>query len=433
MSTATTAGPRAMKKILVLFPKDWDRLVFAQPKYRASYRFFYEGFDLFSFPENARLIGFDIFRFVDALAARYRRIGLDGIVSNNEQFGAIAASLLAERLGLPGLAPATVITAQHKFYAREHLKALVPAFLPDYAVFPYAVREEAEVSLPFPFFVKPVKATYSVLARRVENFAELRRHLTFNRVETFVIKQLVKPFNDVMTARTGFRIDAHHLIAESLLDGWQISLEGVVHNGQTRVLGIVDAVMYPGTQAFLRWEYPSRLPAEIKARAIDATRRIIEAMKYNHGFFNVELIIGDAGNDIKLIEINPRMASQFSDLYEKVDGLDLHAIELQLSCGEKPDLVAREGRFRYATSFVFRKFDGAPLRLPPTRAKLAWLAAFDPDAHLMLYLKKGRSLAREMKWLGNHRYAVLNMGGRTQAELAGKHETVKHHLEFETG
>ena len=433
MSTATTAGPRAMKKILVLFPKDWDRLVFAQPKYRASYRFFYEGFDLFSFPENARLIGFDIFRFVDALAARYRRIGLDGIVSNNEQFGAIAASLLAERLGLPGLAPATVITAQHKFYAREHLKALVPAFLPDYAVFPYAVREEAEVSLPFPFFVKPVKATYSVLARRVENFAELRRHLTFNRVETFVIKQLVKPFNDVMTARTGFRIDAHHLIAESLLDGWQISLEGVVQNGQTRVLGIVDAVMYPGTQAFLRWEYPSRLPAEIKARAVDATRRIIEAMKYNHGFFNVELIIGDAGNDIKLIEINPRMASQFSDLYEKVDGLDLHAIELQLSCGEKPDLVAREGRFRYATSFVFRKFDGAPLRLPPTRAKLAWLAAFDPDAHLMLYLKKGRSLAREMKWLGSHRYAVLNMGGRTQAELAGKHETVKRHLEFETG
>jgi hypothetical protein len=95
-------GLPGVKNILVLFPKDWDRLLFAQPKYRTSYHFYYEGFDLFRFPENARLIAFDILRFVERLAAKYRRIGLDGIVSNNEQFGALTASLLAERLGLPG-------------------------------------------------------------------------------------------------------------------------------------------------------------------------------------------------------------------------------------------------------------------------------------------------------------------------------------------
>ncbi len=422
-----------MKKILVLFPKDWDRLLFAQPKYRASYLFYYEGFDLFRFPENARLIGFDILRFVERLAAKYRRIGLDGIVSNNEQFGALAASLLAERLGLPGLHPATVITAQHKFYARERLKARVPALMPDYAVFPYSIEREADVPLPFPFFVKPVKATYSVLARRVDTFADLQRHLTFNLLETFIIKRLVKPFNDVMRARADFRVDAHHLIAESLLEGRQVSVEGLVQHGEIHVLGIVDALMYPGTQAFLRWEYPSRLPADIQSHAIAAAKRIIEAMEYNHGFFNVELIIDTATSDIKLVEINPRMASQFSDLYDKVDRLDLHGIELQLSCAEKPDLVPREGTYRCAASFVFRKFDGTPLMHVPTPEKLAWLAAFDPDAHLMLYIKHGRALAREMKWLGSHRYAVLNMGGKTLAELTQKHETVKNHLEFETG
>ena len=44
-----------MKRILVLFPKDWDRDEFEQPRYRARFEFFYEGFDLFTFPQNARL------------------------------------------------------------------------------------------------------------------------------------------------------------------------------------------------------------------------------------------------------------------------------------------------------------------------------------------------------------------------------------------
>src|SRR6266700_4173294 len=155
-----------MKKILVLFPKDWDRLHFARPEF-ASYRFFYEGFDLFTFPQNARLIGFDLFRFVGRLAAKYKRIGLDGIVSNNEQFGALAASLLAEELQLPGLSPVTVLTAQHKFHARERLNPLAPDLQPDYCAFGYSVKSHADIPLRFPFFVKPVKATFSVLARRV--------------------------------------------------------------------------------------------------------------------------------------------------------------------------------------------------------------------------------------------------------------------------
>ena len=421
-----------MKRILVLFPKDWDRLHFAGAAYRARYRFFYEGFDLFAFPENARLIAFDIFAFVDRLASKYRLIDLHGIVSNNEQFGALAASLLAERLRLPGLDPATVLTAQHKFYARERLKASIAHLQPAYCAFPYSVKSAAEISLPFPFFVKPVKATFSVLARPVHSFSELRQHLTFNPWETFIIKRLVKPFNDVMRARTGFQIDAHHLIGESLLEGWQVSVEGFVQEGETHVLGIIDAVMYPGTKAFLRWDYPSRLPPATQASVHAAVKRILEGLGYNHGFFNVELVIGNS-NEIKFLEINPRMASQFSDLYEKVDGFNLHEIELTLSHGERPSAAPRKGKYRYASSFVFRKFDGTPLMLPPTPSRLAWLADFDPDAHLMLYLKRGNALAREMKWLGSHRYAVLNAGGASEAELREKHLAVKRHFQFETG
>ncbi len=420
-----------MKKILVLFPKDWDRLNFSRQEF-ADYRFFYEGFDLFSFPENARLIGFDLFRFVGKLAARYKRIGLDGIVSNNEQFGALAASLLAEQLRLPGLSPVAVITAQHKFHARERLKPLAPDLQPEYCAFRYSAKSSAEIPLRFPFFVKPVKATFSVLARRVDSFAELRHHLDFMPWETFLIKRLVRPFNEAMKARTDFAIDAHHLIAESVLEGQQVSVEGFVLDGQVRILGIIDAVFYPGTQAFRRWNYPSRLSQQTQARVHAAVELLVSGLDYNHGFFNVELVVDEAANGIKLLEVNPRMASQFSDLYRKVDGLSLHEIQLELSCGEAPRIAAREGRHRCATSFVFRKFDGTSCSNRPTPAKVAWLEAFDPDAHLMTYIKRGGALAREMKWLGSHRYAVLNLGGANEAELVDKCNAIERHFEFET-
>ena len=49
----------------------------------------------------------------------------------------------------------------------------------------------------------------------------------------------------------------------------------------------------------------------------------------------------------------------------------------------------------------------------------------------MLYLKRGASLAREMKWLGSYRYAVLNLGGANAEDLYQRHEAIKRELAFE--
>jgi hypothetical protein len=51
--------------------------------------------------------------------------------------------------------------------------------------------------------VKPVKAAYSVLARRVESFADLYRHTRFGWFENAIIERLVRPFAEVMRARSG--------------------------------------------------------------------------------------------------------------------------------------------------------------------------------------------------------------------------------------
>lgn len=425
-----------MKNILVLFDADWDRQQLEKAAARSDargYRFHFEGFDLFSFPSNARLLTFDIFKFVDWLAKKYHHLPLHGITSSNEQFGALVGALLAQKLGLPGADPKALIAAQHKYVARRILEKEVPEANVRFAAFPYTFASAADIALPFPFYVKPVKAAYSVLARRVDDFQQLQEHMTFHPWEQYIIKRLVRPFNDVVRRLTDFDVDAHWMLAEELIDGHQVNVDGAAVHGEVHVLGIVDAIMYPGTDQFMRFEYPTRLPPDWAARAADTAKRIVRALGIDHGLFNVEMRVCRETGACRMIEVNPRMAAQFSDLYEKVDGLNLHDIALALAVGNAPDLTPGRGKYKVACSFVFRKFDGTPLANPPTREKLRWLAEFDPDAFLAMFVKTGGGLKREMKWLGSHRYATLNMGGHSQEDLFGKFQTVKQTLGFETG
>ena len=417
-----------MKKILVLFAKDWDRLEFSRPEYRGRYEFIYEGFDLFRFPGNARLLTFDVFGYINALARRFRRERIDAIISNNEQFGAVIAAVLAEKLGLPGNDPRAVITAQHKFYARTQYARIAPEATPRFAAFPYAIRHRDELKFELPCFVKPVKATYSVLARRIDRFEDLRRHMSFWPFEKFIIKRLVKPFNDLMSWYTDCRIDTHHMIAEELLTGVQLNLDGYVHEGQVHALGVIDANMYPGTQAFASFEYPSRVPAEVRARVTALAERIIGGIGYRHGFFNAEFVWNPDTGRIDLIEVNPRMASQLAYLYEAVDGINIYRMNLDLALGETPRLERETPRFGHAASFALRKFDGRPLAAEPSNETLTQVSRQFPEARLMLYLKHGAALAREMKWLGSYRYAVVNMGAASADDLYRRYADMRARL-----
>lgn len=417
-----------MKRILVLFPKEWDRLEFARPEYRDRYDFVYAGFDLFRFPSNAQLATFDVFRFVNRLLERFRRERLDGVFSNNEYFGALIAAVLAEKLGLPGNDPRVVITAQHKFYARQAFARIAPEAAGRFAVFPYSVRRREDLPFELPCFVKPVRATFSVLARRVDRFEELRRHLSFWPFEKWVIKRIVKPFNDLMRWYTDFEVDAHHMIAEEILEGVQINMDGYVHGGRVRVLGVVDENMYPGTCAFRSFEYPSRLPAEARARLTALAERLLAGLGYRHGFFNLEFCWDPSSGRIALIELNPRMASQLSYLYECVDGVRPYEMLLALAVGAAPELAAGRARYGHAASFALRKFDGKPLSAHPTASQIARVRDEYPEARLMLYLKRGASFAREMKWMGSYRYAVVNMAARSQHDLYARFRALAHLL-----
>ena len=420
----------ARQHILVLFPKDWDRDELDGPLYADRYVFHYEGFDLFRFPENARLLTFDVRRYVDRLVRRYRG-RIDGVISNNEHVGVLVASAVAQRLGLPGLDPAVVIACQHKYYARVLQQRIVPEATPAFDVLPYDVRDMPLPATGFPCFVKPVKATYSVLARRIDHAGQLRELMRFSPLERLILRKLVQPLDDLARVYTPFTLSARAMIAEEILQGEQINVDGFVDRGRVTLLGMVDEVMYPGTQAFMRFEYPSRLTAVQRLQVTALTEKLLGGLHYNHGFFNLELMRDARTGDLRVIEVNPRMASQITNLYRRVDGCDPYAMLLALATGESPVVRQGEGQFGAAASFVFRRFDGrSPARIPG-RAQIDAIHRRFPDARLMLYLKRGRSLAREMKWLGSHRYAVLNLGGSSTADLHARYEVICRELAFD--
>jgi biotin carboxylase len=420
-----------VNKILVLFPNEWDR--FELSRRRPDWRFILEGFDLFRFPENARLLAFNAPRFINYLVRKYRRENLAGVVSTDEHFGSMIAALVAEELELPGAPLAPILTAQHKYYARRLEQRLAPEATPRFSLFRYSVRDEAEAGLEFPCFVKPARATFSILARRVGSFAELRRHLRFGPLEKLILKRLITPFNDLAARHTDFEIDAHYFIGEEILEGAQVTLEGFVCDDKVEVLGIVDSIMFPGTDAFRRFEYPSNLPDNVQARMSELAERLIRGFNYTHGLFNVEFFWRPETDTITIIELNLRMAYQFADFYEKVDGYNSYDVLLALGAGQRPVIRRRQGAYNHAASFVFRTFDGSAPRSFPDQREVRRIEE-QHDARLKLYVRRGASLAREMKWMGSHRYALLNLGAASRAELFERFHHVRCQLppEFTT-
>jgi hypothetical protein len=208
------------------------------------------------------------------------------------------------------------------------------------------------------------------------------------------------------------------MLIEQPVDASQHNLDGYVFNGEVRAIGVADALMYPGTQAFQRFQRPSALSPQVQRRALDIAARFLGAIGFDHGFFNMEFFHDAASGALKVIEFNPRLASQLADLYRRVDGIDAHAGSLALAAGRDPaDVMRCEPRAGAAASFVFRVFDAARVPAAPSRARRREFARRFPDGWLLAMPKTGSALARDFKWLGSHRYGVMHLGGADPHDL----------------
>ena len=390
------------------------------------------GFDLFSFPSNANLVWFDMDRFVNRLAKKAKSKGWTAVVSSQEQFGALTAAMLAEKMGWPGTPVKAVLACQHKIYAREVLQRVCPQANPKFSVLDAEYGADVPHGLNYPLFVKPVKAAFSVLARVVHSHQELTAHTRFGAWELWVIRRLVEPFERVF--QKCMRLEhgpqtAHRLMLEEPISGPQFNLDGYVWKGNASLFGVVDAIMYPGTQAFMRWDYPSRLHTSIQQRALDVAQAFLTEVGFDPGQFNMEFFYNEAEDRLTVIEFNPRMASQFSDLYLRVDGVDLHACAIAMAHGKHPDSERRVAPTAgAASSLVYRNFSPEKYCPMPNSSQTAQFNQSFPDGLLFPFPKDKGSIERDFKWLGCYRYGIVHLGGKDPANLRQRAEAASKML-----
>ena len=179
-----------------------------------------------------------------------------GLLNTLDYPGCIYTGALGRErdITVPELEP--ILLCQHKYYARRAQKKYVPEATPHFAVVRHDKLEEVK-DLPFPIFIKPVKSYLSVFAKRVDSLEELKKYL--NQVK--VSEQFLLPFNWALSRYTDYEYDGSYFVAEEVLKGEQVTLEGYVFNGNVGLIGVVNSVMIPDTISLERFVFPSTLPS----------------------------------------------------------------------------------------------------------------------------------------------------------------------------
>ncbi len=362
--------------------------------------------------------GFDVFGMIDdAAAGRLGRV--DGVLSSSDYPGATVAAAIATRLGLPGPRPEHVIGASHKYYSRIAQRRVAPEVVPDFAlVDPNA--PPATPPLPLPFFIKPVKSSFSVLARRIETMEALRALLASPAVSEFTSEYMIL-FDRLVETFTSFEVDGGYLLAEELVGGQLATVEGFVCDGEVELLGIVDSQVHEGG-SFARFDYPSALPAAVQARMADVASRVIGELGLERSLFNVEMTWSPEADRVSIIEVNPRICGQFADLYQKVDGTNAYEVALALCLGGRPRPARGAGPDRAAASFPLRVFAPARVVEAPGAERLAEAEARFARTLVWSECAAGDDLCDfDVDEDGaSHRYAVVNVGGDDRDDLADR-------------
>ncbi|HEY9784581.1 MAG TPA: ATP-grasp domain-containing protein [Candidatus Obscuribacterales bacterium] len=368
----------------------------------------------------------DIVSLIDETVAHYKDAGLSGATSGVGYPGMSASSLIAKKLGIHGGNPEPIITFDHKYYSRLAQQKYVPEATPSFYLIDPKDLKTLDAVNDFPAFLKPVKSCMSKNAYRISSKEELEKRVK----EALLPEGFITPFNDMVANYTGLELHASYLLVESLLEGAQVSLEGYVHDGKVHVMGIVDALFFPGTISFKRFQYPSKLPEEVQHRMIGIAEKLMTGIGYDNAPFNIEMMYNPDSHQIHIIEVNPKLASQFPDLFLKVDGTSSYSVLLQLAIGEKPKFTRRQGEFKIAASCVLRLFEDQYVQAVPSQEQINALRAKYPDALIELYAPLGKNLSDQMQDAESFRYGLVNIGAQCERELEEKFEFFKGSLQF---
>lgn len=413
------------KKILVLYPRFSDYTHLKAINKNNDYEFVFENAFLDqivrqgNFPEN---VISDAFK--DTIADFIEQSDeYDGVIGTHDYPAKLVAALFAEKWGLNYPSVKSVLSCQHKYYFRQQTQNEVPEATPRFQVInpeDIAVQDDH-----FPLFIKPIKSSFSRHAHAVYSEEELKKLCG----QPFFHPEYLRLFNEIFSEYMDVECDANLLIGEDLLQGHQVSLEGYVHNKVVHILGIIDAGMYEGSLSFDRFTYPSVLPQSVHNRMAKITRKVLKALELDATLFSIEFMYNSEDDSIHIIEINPRISTQFADFFEHVHAVNSYEILLALALGQEPPTL-KTGSFAHAASFPLRLFKDYRVTQIPTAQEIEQCKKMYPDVLISVNCKVGQRLSDIRQDGNSFLYAIVNLAASSHEGLEQKLAVVMELLPF---
>lgn len=222
------------------------------------------------------------------LASLGRRV--DAVLAVDDT-GVELAALLREKIGLPGNLPDAVRPTRDKLVFRQLLQQNglnCPAF--------YHIANEQDAHA----FAAQLRYPVVVKARRLSaNRGVIRADDAEGFLQNVRRVSRIQSIADRDASELG-------LIVESFIPGSEHALEGLLENGQLRVLALFnkpDPLDGPYFEESI-YVTPSRLPGERQAAIVDSVQRACAAAGLGHDAIHAEMRVNDAG--VWLLEVAAR-------------------------------------------------------------------------------------------------------------------------------
>ncbi|WP_129298328.1 ATP-grasp domain-containing protein [Streptomyces lydicus] len=299
-----------------------------------------------------------------ALAERH---DLAGVMTWTEWY-LVPVARLARQLGLPTTAPEVLQGCRNKHTSRSlFARHGVPSAT---SVSVRAEREAADAArrIGYPVVLKPAAHAASMGVVRVDTAGELPAAYAF------------------AAQAAGHGVENTQVLVEEYLDGPEVSVECVTHQGQTSVVAVTRKTVGCAPY-FEELAHVVDATDPMLATVAPAAVAAIDALGISDGVSHVEIRVVDGR--ARLVEVNARIAGDMiSHLVHLATGVDLARAASDIACGQAPDLTPTrsqaaairliypaysgtlterrlDGDFPWLERVTFQREVGDPLVLPP--------------------------------------------------------------------
>ncbi|WP_237065169.1 ATP-grasp domain-containing protein [Microbulbifer guangxiensis] len=359
---------------------------------------------------------------------------LAGIINHWDFPSSALHPFLCRQFGLRSANPEAVLKCEHKYWSRLEQRKALPDWIPDFCpIDPFAKDPLAQLTIDFPFWLKPVVSHSSQLGFRIEDEHELLQALKVIRAD---VRRLGELLNTAL-ARVPLPeelgpVDGNWCIAEALLKGKQCGIEGTVVNGRYHVHGIVDTVKDSHNLSFTRYEYPSVWPDYAQQKICEAGEILLRQIGFDNSAFGIEFFWDEETDEFRVLEINTRISQSHSDQFIKVHGVSNHEAALDIPLERHTDFSAMTGDFRCAAKFMLRRYADTTVTRIPTAAEIEALESRVPGCKIAILVDEGMRIS-DLASQDSYSFEVANicLGGQDQADMLEQYREVAAALRFE--